>query len=99
MFLNENDLYKDELAKSSNSNKKLEKKEQVKLEETSDDNIIKHASTPEIGESSRSSGSSDETGDSESMCNSSSEDEIVEIETHIVRRSTRLQRPSVKYSP
>ncbi|KAI3764834.1 hypothetical protein L2E82_14851 [Cichorium intybus] len=103
VVFNENVLYKDELAESSGRNKQPEKAEnQVEFEEISEDDVVKPISTPEIGESSGSSGSSDVYGDSGSTDDSSSEDGVAddaETSTPTVRRSTRVRRPPVRYSP
>ncbi|KAI3767934.1 hypothetical protein L2E82_18363 [Cichorium intybus] len=103
VVFNENVLYKDELAESSGRNKQPEKTEsQVEFEEISEDDVVKPISTPEIGESSGSSGSSDVYGDSGSTDDSSSEDGVAddaETSTPTIRRSTRVRRPPVRYSP
>lgn len=103
MVFNENVLYKDELAESSGRNKQPEKTEsQVEFEEISEDDVVKPISTPEIGESSGSSASSDIYGDSGSTDGSSSEDGVAddaETSTPTIRRSTRVRRPPVRYSP
>lgn len=99
VVFNENTLYKDELARGSSSNKQPKKEEQAELEETSEANIIKPISTLEIGESSGSSGSSDEIGDSQNMEDNNSENEGVETKTPTVHRSTRVRSPPVTYSP
>ena len=78
---------------------KQKEEEQVELKETLGDDIIKCVKTPEIGKCSGSSRSSNETVDSGSIDDSSLENEGVETETPVVRRSTRVRRPPVSYSP
>lgn len=72
VVFNNNTLYECVHSKGSSSNKQPEKEEQVELEETSEYYIIKPVTTPEIGESSGSCGSSNETKDTGSMDDSSS---------------------------
>lgn len=52
MVFNENALYKDEHANSFSSNKQPKKKDQFKLENILDEDIVKHISTSKICESS-----------------------------------------------
>ncbi|GJZ14253.1 retrovirus-related pol polyprotein from transposon TNT 1-94 [Tanacetum coccineum] len=90
VVFNKNALYKDEFVKNTCNDKKPEKKDQVELEEISEDDIIKPVSTPKIGESSGSSGSSDISRDSRSTDNSSSHDEVADNATPTIHRSTRI---------
>ena len=65
VVFNESALYKDELAERSDRKKQPEKTEnQAEFEDISEDDVVKPVSTPEIGESSGSSGSSYVPGDS-----------------------------------